>query len=450
MTDTIQNIDRQRPHRVVIVGGGFGGLYAARHLRKAPVEVTLVDKRNFHLFQPLLYQVATGGLSPGDIAYPLRAVLNKQQNTRVIKGVVTDIDPARQVVIADGEAFPYDSLVIGLGVKYQYFGNEQWEALAPGLKTIEDALEIRQRIFQAFEAAERESDPAKRRALMTFVIIGGGPTGVELAGALGELAHFTLKKDFRRIDPTEAEMLLLEGGARLLPAYPEKLSRKACKSLEKLGVTIRTHTFVIRIERDRVEVKKGDAVTEIHAHTIVWAAGVKAPGFSGIIAEKTGAKLDNAGRIVVEPDLTISGHPNIFIIGDLAHFAHQGGQPLPGVAQVAMQQGKYAASVIRRRLQGKALPPFRYVDLGNLAVIGRNAAVADFGFMRFSGWLAWLIWVFVHIAHLIEFDNRVLVLFQWASNYFTRKRGARLITGDQTDISPSNLKKTVENTLKGT
>lgn len=450
MTNTIQNTDRQHPHRVVIVGGGFGGLYAARQLGKAPVEVTLIDKRNFHLFQPLLYQVATGGLSPGDIASPLRAVLNKQQNTRVIKGTVTDIDPARQVVIADGEEFSYDSLLIGLGVKYQYFGNDQWEALAPGLKSIEDALEIRQRIFQAFEAAERENDPAKRRALMTFVIIGGGPTGVELAGALGELAHFTLKKDFRRIDPAKAEILLLEGGPRLLPAYPEKLSQKACKSLEKLGVTIRTHTFVTSIEQDRVEVKSGEAVSEIHAHTILWAAGVKAPGFSNIIAEKTGATLDNTGRIVVEPDLTIPGHSNIFIIGDLAHFAQQGGQPLPGVAQVAMQQGKYAARVIRRRLQGKKTPPFRYVDLGNLAVIGRNAAVADFGFMRFSGWPAWLIWVFVHIAHLIEFDNRVLVLFQWASNYFTRKRGARLITGDQTDIHASNFEKTVENTLKGT
>lgn len=436
--------DRPQPHRVVIVGGGFGGLFAARQSGKAPLEVTLIDKRNFHLFQPLLYQVATGGLSPGDIASPLRAVLHKQKNTRVIKGLVTDIDPVRRTVIADGEIFPYDSLIIAVGVKHHYFGNEHWESQAPGLKTIEDALEVRQRIFQAFEAAEREDDPPRRRALLTFVVIGGGPTGVELAGALGELAHFTLKKDFRRIDPQEAEIILLEGAERLLLTYPPGLSEKARKYLEKLGVTIRANTFVTNIGRDRVEIKSGGNTSEIPARTILWAAGVKALPLSKTIAEKTGAKLDHAGRIVVEPDLTIPGHPDIFVIGDLAHYAHQTGQPLPGVAQVAMQQGRYAARLIRKRLKGRDLPPFRYFDLGNLAVIGRNAAVADFGFIRLSGWLAWLIWVFIHIANLIEFDNRVLVLFQWASNYFTRKRGARLITGDRPEISDSNSGRTAE------
>ncbi len=428
-------IERQKTHRVVIVGGGFGGLYAARKLGKEPVALTLIDRRNFHLFQPLLYQVATGGLSPGDIASPLRAVLKRQKNTRVIKGTVTDIDPTQQIVYADGEAFPYDTLILATGARHHYFGNEQWEAHAPGLKTVEDALQIRQRIFEAFERAERETDPEKRRALMTFVVIGGGPTGVELAGALGELARFTLKDDFRRVNTREAQIILLEGADRLLLTYPPGLSDKARQALERLGVRVRTHTLVTAVEEGVVRVKSGEKVWEIPAHTILWAAGVKTAGLSESLAEKTAARLDNAGRIFVEPDLSVPGFPNIFVIGDLANYAHsprggQGGKPLPGIAPVAMQQGRYVARLIYRRLRGKKMKPFRYFDKGNLAVIGRNAAVADFGFVRFSGWPAWLLWVFVHIAYLIEYDNRLLVLVQWAANYFTRKRGARLITGE--------------------
>lgn len=425
-----QQIERQKTHRVVIVGGGFGGLYAARRLGKKPVELTLIDKRNFHLFQPLLYQVATGGLSPGDIASPLRAVLKRQKNTRVIKGTVTDIDPVQQIVYADGEAFPYHTLILASGVRHHYFGNDHWEAHAPGLKTIEDALQIRQRILEAFERAEREAHPDKRRALMTFVVIGGGPTGVELAGALGELAHFTLKNDFRQIDPEEAQIILLEGADRLLLTYPPGLSDKARKALERLGVTVQTHTLVTEVKEGSVRVKSGEKEWEIFAQTILWAAGVKTAGLSQSLAEKTGARLDNAGRILVEADLSVPGFPNIFVIGDLANFLHQDGKPLPGVAPVAMQQGRYVARLIYRRLRGKKIKPFRYFNKGNLAVIGRNAAVADFGFVRFSGWPAWLLWVFVHIAYLIEYDNRLLVLVQWAVNYFTRKRGARLITGE--------------------
>ena len=417
-------------HHVVIIGGGFGGLYAAQQLGKSPVSVTLIDKRNFHLFQPLLYQVATGGLSPGDIASPLRAVLNRQKNTRVIRGEVVDIDPAQQVVFTADKSIPYDSLIIATGAHHHYFGNDEWEEHAPGLKTIEDALELRRRIFSAFEKAELETDPAKRAALMTFVVVGGGPTGVELAGALAELAHFTLKNDFRKIDPNEARIFLLEGGQQILPSYPKKLSQKACKSLQKLNVVVRTETLVTGIEKDTIFVESGERTDAISASTTLWAAGVKASGLSKIVAEKTGVETDRMGRLVVESDLSIRGFPNILVIGDLANFSHQTGEPLPGVAQVAIQQGRHVAKLIKNRLRQKKTPPFRYFDKGNLAVIGRNAAVADIGAFKLSGWFAWFIWIFVHIAYLVEFDNRVLVMFQWAWNYFTRKRGARLITND--------------------
>lgn len=417
------------PH-VVIIGGGFGGLYAAKVLGRAPVTVTVVDKRNFHLFQPLLYQVATGGLSPGDIASPLRAVLNRNKNTWVLTAEVMDVDPAqRRVILRDGE-LTYDTLIVATGVSHYYFGHDEWADTAPGLKTVEDALDIRRRIFWAFEAAERESDPERRRAWMTFVLVGGGPTGVELAGALGELAHSTLKHDFRNINPADVKILLLEGTDRILPAYPPELSARAEADLIRLGVTVRTNTLVTDIRNNAVTMCRGDAVEHVSARTVLWAAGVNASPMGQRLAQRTGAPLDRAGRVIVEPDLTLPGHPDIFVIGDLASFSHQDGKPLPGVAPVAMQQGRYVATLITARLNGDTLPPFRYHDKGSLAVIGRNAAVADFGFLRLGGFIAWLIWIFVHIAYLIEFDNKVLVLFQWAWNYFTRKRGARLITGE--------------------
>lgn len=417
----------QPPH-VVIVGGGFGGLYAAKALGHAPVQVTLVDKRNFHLFQPLLYQVATGGLSPADIASPLRAVLNRYRNVRVLMGEVIDLLPDEQrVILRDGE-LNYDYLILATGVTHHYFGHREWASLAPGLKTVEDALEMRRRIFLAFEAAEAEADPGKVRSWLTFVIVGGGPTGVELAGALGELAHSTLKGDFRNIDPATAQILLIEASDRILPTYPTELSAKAQLALQRLGVTVRTRTRVTDVRNGLVTLQEGDQVKQVAAETVLWAAGVKASSIGEVLAKRTGAELDQAGRVRVQPDLTLPGYPNILVIGDLTCFTHQGGEPLPGIAPVAMQQGEYSARLIRARLKGKSLPPFHYRNKGSLAVIGRNAAVADLGFLRLSGFVAWLIWIFVHIRYLIEFDNKILVMFQWAWNYFTRKRGARLIT----------------------
>lgn len=419
----------RRLQRVVIVGGGFGGLYAAQALRRAPVEITLIDKRNFHLFQPLLYQVATGGVSPGDIASPLRAVLSRQKNTRVLLAEMVDIDPGRQeVILADGDRLPYDTLIIAAGAHYHYFGNDQWAGKAPGLKTLEDALEMRRRIFLAFEAAERENDPAQRQAWLTFVIVGGGPTGVELAGALGELAQSTLVNDFRRIDTRQARILLLEGMDRALPDYPPALSRKAQRALEQLGVTVQTGHLLQEIDGQQLRIKAGDDEEIIQAETILWAAGVKASSLGQTLARRLPVELDRMGRVKVEPDLTLPGQPNIFVIGDLAHYAHGLDKPLPGVAPVAMQQGRYVARLLMGRLKGKDSPPFRYRNKGNLAVIGRNAAVADFGRFRFSGFFAWLLWLFVHILYLIEFDNKIMVMFQWAWSYFTRKRGARLIS----------------------
>ncbi|HEY9599266.1 MAG TPA: NAD(P)/FAD-dependent oxidoreductase [Cyanophyceae cyanobacterium] len=422
--------ENQPLHHVVIVGGGFGGLYAAHHLRKAPVKVTLIDKRNFHLFQPLLYQVATGGLSPADIASPLRAVLSPNKNTKVLMGNVTDINPQQQTVQLHDEELSYDTLIVATGVSHYYFGNEQWASQAPGLKTVEDALDMRHRIFAAFEAAEKEPDPEQRRAWLTFVIVGGGPTGVELAGALAELAHNTLKNDFRSIDTSEARILLLEGVDRVLPPYPPELSAKAQASLERLGVTVQTNTLVTNLEDNLVTIRQGDRTEQIPARTILWAAGMKASGIGEVLAQRTGVKCDRAGRVIVQPDLSLPRYPNIFVIGDLANFPHQyeDGKPLPGVAPVAMQQGDYVARLIQKRLKGETLPAFHYTNYGSLAVIGRNAAVVDLGFVKFSGFFAWLVWIFVHIFFLIEFDNKLLVMIQWAWNYFTRKRGARLIT----------------------
>ncbi|MBW4662741.1 MAG: NAD(P)/FAD-dependent oxidoreductase [Chroococcus sp. CMT-3BRIN-NPC107] len=425
------NANNQSPHHVVVVGGGFGGLYAAKALsRDKNVNVTLIDKRNFHLFQPLLYQVATGTLSPADISSPLRSVLNHSKNTKVLMGEVIDIDAQAQKVVLQNEEINYDSLIVATGVSHFYFGNDDWEKVAPGLKTVEDALEMRRKIFLAFEAAEKETNPAIRRAWLTFVVVGGGPTGVELAGAIAELAYTTLKKDFRNIDTSEARILLLEGMDRILPPYAPELSAKAEASLSKLGVTVQTKTLVTNIADDIVTMRQGDNVAQLPAKTILWAAGVKASPMGAILAERTGVQLDRAGRVLVEPDLSVVGHPNIFVVGDLANFSHQNDKPLPGVAPVAMQAGNYVATLIQQKLKGNQSVPFRYLDRGSLAVIGRNAAVVDLGFVKFSGILAWLTWVFVHIYFLIEYDNKLVVMLQWGWNYWTRNRGARLITGE--------------------
>jgi len=420
----------QRGHHVVVVGGGFGGLYAAKALKHAPVRVTLVDKRNFHLFQPLLYQVATGGLAAGDIAYPLREIFKEERNFQIIAAEVVDIHPDhRKVVLSDGEV-AYDTLIVAAGSSHHYFGHGEWAKQAPGLKTIEDALEMRRRIFLAFEAAEREPDPAKRQAWMTFVIVGGGPTGVELAGSLGELVQRTLKNNFRRIDPEKSEILLVEAFERVLPPYPPKLSAKAAEVLRGLRIKVMAGTLVTEIDSESVTLRTGDRIQRIPARNVLWCAGVQASPLGKILAQRTGAELDRSGRIIVQPDLSLPVYPEIFVIGDLANFSHHNDQPLPAIAPVAIQQGQYAGKLIRQRLRGRALPPFRYRDKGNLAVIGRHSAVANLKFLRFSGFLAWICWAFVHIRYLIGFSNKLMVLFQWGWYYLTRKRGARLITGE--------------------
>jgi len=416
-------------HRVVLVGAGFGGLYAAQALRRAPVDLTVIDRRNFHLFQPLLYQVATGGLSPGEIASPVRHVLSKQRNARVWLAEVGDIDADRRVVVLDGGEAEYDTLVLASGSHHHYFGHEEWAALAPGLKSIEDATEIRRRILTAFENAERETDDEERRAWLTFVIVGAGPTGVELAGALGEIANDTLRHDFRRINPREAAILLVEGADRVLPTFPPDLSAKAERALRQLGVRTRTGIQVTDLDAGGATVRQGDMVERIHARTVLWGAGVEASELGKILAERAGAPLDRCGRVIVQPDLTVPGHSEIFVIGDLANFSHQTGEPLPGVAPVAMAEGRYVARVIQARLRGETAAPFHYFDKGMLATIGRNQAVAAFGRVHISGPIAWFVWLFVHLMYVVEFDNRLLVLIEWVYDYVTRNRGARLITG---------------------
>ena len=429
-----------KTHRVVVVGGGFGGLHATQCLKNVPVAVTLVDRRNFHLFQPLLYQVATGWLSPANIAATLRAILKRHKNTHVLLAEATGIDVDGRRVLLDSGSVSYDSLIVATGSRHHYFGNDHWEALAPGLKTVEDATEIRRRIFSAFEAAERETDPAQLSALLTFVIVGGGPTGVELAGALGEIANDTLKHDFRNIDPSKARILLIEATERILPSYPPQLAYQAEISLNKLGVAVRSQALLTDINPRAVIVKRGDKLETIPCRTVIWAAGVQASFLGKVIARATGAKLDRSGRVLVEPDLTVPGHPEIFVIGDLANYGHQTGKPLPGTAPVAIQQGQYVAKVIHRRVTGATTPSFRYRDRGNMAIIGRASAVADLGKLQFSGFLAWLAWLFVHLMHLVEFENKVLVLVQWGWYYFSRNRAARLITSSDSAMRTDGLK----------
>ena len=408
------------PH-VVIVGGGFGGLYAARALDGAPVRITMVDRRNHHLFQPLLYQVATAGLNPADIAAPIRSILRGQTNVSVILAEATAVDVAgKRLVLADG-TLDYDHLVLATGATHSYFGRDDWASVAPGLKSIEDALEIRRRVFLAYEQAEREPDATRRAAWLTFVIVGGGPTGAELAGALAEISRHTLASEFDHIDPREARIVLIEGQDCLLPLYPHDLSAKARRQLEGLGVEVRTGLRVTGIDAEGVSL--GDE--RLAARTVLWAAGVAASP----LAKSLGVPLDRAGRVLVQPDLTIPGHSEISVIGDLATLT-QDGKPVPGVAPAAMQEGRYVAKQVRLRLAGKPTAPFRYVDKGNFATLGRGAAVGDvFGKLKLSGLLAWLAWLTIHIFFLIGFRNRVLVLFQWAYSYVTFRRGARLITG---------------------
>ena len=408
------------PPRVVIVGGGFGGLAAARGLARAPVDVTLVDRTNHHLFQPLLYQVATAGLSPAEIAYPIRRILRRQRNARVLLGEAVAIEAdAKRVRLADGE-IGWDYLVVAAGAGHSYFGRDEWEAHAPGLKTLDDALEIRRRALVAFERAEREDDPEARRRWLTFVVVGGGPTGVEMAGAFAEIARHTLARDFRRIDPRTARVLLVEAGPRILPTYPEELSVKAQRQLEALGVQVWAGAAVTGIDARCVQVG-GDRIA---AQTVVWAAGVQASP----LARSLGAPLDRAGRVRVLPDLTVPGQPAVFVIGDLASL-EQDGRPVPGVAPAAIQMGAHAARNVLRALRGEPLVPFRYRDKGSLATIGRKSGVADFGWLRLSGPVAWLAWLTVHIFFLIGFRNRFVVLFTWAWAYVTYDRSARLILG---------------------
>jgi NADH dehydrogenase len=418
-------------HRVVILGGGFGGLSAAQKLRRAPVDVTLVDRRNFHLFQPLLYQVATGSLSPGEIAAPLRSVLSRQKNTQVLLGEAADIDPnSKRVFLRDGASFLYDSLIVATGSQTSYYGNDQWRKWAPSLKSVEEATAIRHKILYAFECAERSTTEHEARAWLTFVIVGAGATGMELAGALAEIANETLKNDFRHINPREARIILMEGGPRVLPAFPEDLSAKGEKLVTGLGVEVKKGVLVTEIDADGVNYKSGEEVKRLAAKTVLWAGGVTTNAFGRQLGERTRAETDRSGRIKVNPDLTVPGYPDIFIVGDLALSLGGDGKPLPGVAQVAIQGGTYSAKTIRTRLKGKRDPkPFQYFNKGDMAVIGRAAAVANiFGF-HLAGLFAWLTWLFVHLIYIVEFQSRVLVFVQWGFEYLTFSRGARLITG---------------------
>jgi NADH dehydrogenase len=410
------------PH-VVIIGAGFGGLYASRALKRAAARVTVLDRRNHHVFQPLLYQVAMAALSPGDIASPIRWILRRQRNVEVLLAEVARIDAARNtVVLTDGEV-TYDYLIVAAGATHAYFGHDEWRKVAPGLKSIEDALDIRRRVLLAFERAEREPDPQKRARLLTFVLIGAGPTGVEMAGALAEISRQSLARDFRHFDPGSARIVLVEGGPAVLAAFPDSLRAAALQDLKDLGVEVRLNSVVTGVAPGRVTIGS----ETIEAETVLWAAGVAASPLGASL----GVPLDRAGRVKVEPDLTVPGHPNVFVIGDLASLTDQSGKPLPGVAQVAIQMGKHAVRNIRRAIDQQPLLAFRYKDLGNMATIGRASAVADFGTFRLQGYVAWLAWLFVHLVNLIGFRNRLLVLVQWAWAYISYQRAIRLITGEE-------------------
>jgi NADH:ubiquinone reductase (H+-translocating) len=419
------------PWKVVIVGGGFGGLSAAQHLHSNLVDVTLVDRRNYHLFQPLLYQVATGSLSPGEIASPLRSVLTRQKNTRVWLGTVADVDPdSKRVFLRDGAILDYDSLIVAAGSQTSYFGHNEWEEWAPGLKTVEEATTIRHKILYAFEVAERISDPMQRSAWLTFAIVGAGPTGVELAGAIAEIARQTLKNDFRSIHPEEAQIILLNGAPRVLTSFPEDLAGKASASLAKLGVQVKCAAMVKHVDEEGLTIESSGRTESIASKTVIWAGGITASPLGKIVAARTKAGIDREGRVNVKPDLTIPNYPDIYVVGDLASAMDAAGKPLPGLAQVAMQGGQYAASAILRKVKRQPEPtPFHYIDKGSLAVIGRAAAVANVFGVHISGLLAWLVWVFIHLMYLVTFQNRLLVFVKWAFQDLTFNRGARLITG---------------------
>jgi NADH dehydrogenase len=416
--------------RVVIIGGGFGGLYAARAFRRAPVQVTLVDRRNHHVFQPLLYQVATAALSPGDIASPIRWILRRQPNVEVVLADVVAIDTsAKRLTLADG-MLEYDFLIVAAGATHAYFGHDEWRVIAPGLKTLEDALDIRRRVLMAFERAEREPDDTRRRSLLTFVVIGGGPTGVEMAGALAEISRQSLARDFRHFDPSSARILLLEAGPSVLATFPEPLREAARRDLVRLGVDVRTGQPVTSVSPEAVHV----GAESIAADTVLWAAGVAASPLGATL----GVPLDRAGRVRIEPDLTVPGHPNVFVIGDLASLDGANGKPLPGVAQVAIQMGRHAATNIERAIEHQPYAAFSYRDLGNMATIGRASAVADFGWLQLKGLAGWIAWAFVHILNLIGFRNRLVVFVQWGWAYFSYQRSVRLITGELPEASETN------------
>ena len=417
--------------RVVILGGGFGGLVAAQKLKNAPVDVTLIDRRNFHLFQPLMYQVATGSLSPGDIAAPIRGVLSKQKNVQVLLGEAVALDPnAKRVALRDGGTFAYDWLIVATGSQTSYYGKDSWRQWAPSLKSIEEATDIRHKILYAFEEAERAATPEEIKAWLTFVIVGAGATGMELAGALAEISNETLRHDFRHINPQNARILLVEGGDRVLPSYPAALSAKAEKLVTKLGVEVMKGVMVTDMDGKGVTFKRGDSTEQLAAKTVLWAGGIAMTAFAKQLAASTRSETDKIGRITVNPDLTVPNYPDIWIVGDLAHAVDEHGKALPGVAQVAIQGGTYAAKCIRAQLEGKReVKPFHYFNKGDMAVIGRAAAVANIFGLQISGLLAWLIWLFIHLIYIVEFQSRVMVFMQWGFEYLTFSRGARLITG---------------------